>query len=119
MAIKTTIVDPSPRAGVFEGDLKYGRCEGTRFNKHSDFSSGREERGTVVNKPAAPLVLQSKRDPEVWRGKTKHPKIKENSSSFAHEVMLSLMKFSKFNNTLPAQIRVVKIGKKEYIREGV
>lgn len=65
----TKLNDPSPRTGVYTGDLRYGRLNGTEAVKGRDFPSNKGE-----NLPILPLVLQRKRDPRLW---TKDERVKE------------------------------------------
>jgi hypothetical protein len=59
--------DPSPRTGVYTGDLAYGKCNGSVPDKHGDYTG-------TSNKPICALTLVRARDPKVW---TKDPLVKE------------------------------------------
>ena len=59
--------DPSPRTGVYTGDLAYGRMNGAVPNKHGDYSG-------ASNKPIMPLTLVRPRDPHMWK---RDPLVKE------------------------------------------
>lgn len=76
--------DQSPRTGVFEGDLKYGRlsADGVAANRQ-DYSSGRnpdDPDSKVTHYPAMPLKLVEPRDPTLW---TKDPAVKDAKRSIA------------------------------------
>lgn len=104
MALKTNFDDPSSRTGVYVGDLRYGRCYGNEYRKHNDYPA---HEGDQVNLPAVPLVLKSKRDPRIWNGKSKHPKVKCNSKSFTDQVM---MKIGQQTGGLLHNLKVIKLG---------
>jgi hypothetical protein len=80
--------DVSPRTGVYEGDLKFGRCLGSTPVKKSDHSAERAEDGEAKNKPIAPLVPAFKRDQTFWRGRNKHPKRTVNSPTLADDILV-------------------------------
>lgn len=69
----STVVDPSPRTGVYEGDLKYGRTNHGEVKKHKDYAAERVD-GVPTNPPAVGLALVQPRDPEVW---TKDERVKK------------------------------------------
>lgn len=70
---KPKFVDDAPGTGVFEGDLKYGRCNGAIPSKHGDHSANRKD-GIAMNIPVVPLTLVQPRDSTLWK---KDPRIKE------------------------------------------
>lgn len=71
------LIDLSPRTGVYEGDLAYGRRNETEIVKHKDFPANRDENGNPINAPILPLKLVDPRDPTVWsKGKSKKKKEK-------------------------------------------
>lgn len=108
MALKTHFEDPSSRTGVFVGDLKYGRRQGKEFRKHNDFPA-QDENGNLVNEVAVPLVLQKRRDPQVWnRGKTKVKKVKKNPQDLQDTLMMTL---ATQTGGLLHNLRVTKIGR--------
>lgn len=85
------LTDSSSRSGVYEGDLKYGRCNGTEYTKHSDYPADRVN-GIPQNKPVVPLSLVKPRDPELWK---KDPSVNEkkrkvdNSQHFINHLLMS------------------------------
>jgi hypothetical protein len=102
MANRTVFEDRALGTGVFEGDLKYGRCHGRNFNRHKDYAANREE-GSATNIAAAPLLLIRGRDPRVWskqvreRNTESFTKSKHgchNSTDFVYKV-IALMTKSK------------------------
>ena len=60
------LVDMSPNRGVYEGDLKYGRCNGNVPEFHKDFPAD-PVNGEPRNKPVIPLKLVQPRDQRVWQ----------------------------------------------------
>jgi hypothetical protein len=108
MATKTNFNDPALGNGVYAGDLKYGRCNGTTINKHHDYPADCNSDGKAVNHPAVPLVLAHQRDPSLWRNKTKKPNIKRNSQDFKDQIM---MKLASQTGGLLHHIRVIKVDK--------
>lgn len=69
----STIVDPSPRTGVYEGDLKYGRTSHGESVKRKDYTAERQN-GVPSNPAAVVLPIVQPRDPQVW---TKDNRVKE------------------------------------------
>lgn len=108
MATKTTFDDPALGNGVYVGDLKYGRCNGTNLNKHHDYPAN-PEGGKATNLPAVPLVLKTQRDPAVWGKRTKQKKVSANFQDLKDQL---LMRLNSETGGLMNHIRVVKFDKK-------
>lgn len=63
---QSTIQDPSTLSGVYEGDLRYGRCLVDVSRPSKDYQAERDENGQAKNKPVFGVPPQRPRDPEVW-----------------------------------------------------
>lgn len=86
--LRSTIEDPAPaHSMLYEGDLKYGRCESTPI-AGKDFPANRDEKGIPKNRAAVELPLQQRRDPELW-SKPKQ-KINKNKVQADPEAISSL-----------------------------
>ncbi len=102
--------DVSPSVGVYEGDLKYGRCLETTPKRRKDFSAERQENGSSKNLPIAPLILQEQRDPRLWK---KDPKVKQfskrlvNPPQLVDEVMQGMLRYP---HGLASHLFAVKLG---------
>jgi hypothetical protein len=99
MIRKPNLQDPSPLTGVYEGDLKYGRCLESVPVKQKDYNAERsQETGEAQNKPIFALPPAFKRDETFWKGRCKHPKIVSNPPDLAEEILVSAVKFrSKYS----------------------
>lgn len=99
--------DPSPRSGVYEGDLKYGRALGTLPEKGKDFPADRHD-GHASNLPIVPLKPAFKRNPALWSGRVKVCKRVANSPTIATEVMIAAQHYP---NGLAAHLNPVSISR--------
>lgn len=87
---KTSFDDFAPGSRVHLGDLKYGRCKGSEYMKHHDFPAEFDANGKPRNLPAVPVKLVSQRDPSVWSGKSKPPKVTHNTKDFQQQLTAKL-----------------------------
>lgn len=72
--LRSTIEDPAPRTGIYEGDPSYGRCDlDGNVVAHKDFPATRNSNGKPAHKLAFSLPFVQKRDPEVWKHHGKPP----------------------------------------------
>ncbi len=102
-------IDESPRTGLYEGDLKYGRCLEAEPKKRQDFAAERHN-GVATNRPVVSLVLIEQRNPKFWR---KDPQLKtikkriNNPPQVADEVLRAILKNP---HGLASHITSVKLG---------
>lgn len=98
-------VDEAPRTGVFEGDLKYGRCNGNVVSKHGDNPANRHN-GIAKNQPVAPLTLVQPRDPEFWKRDPRINEVKKNVNNSQHAINRLLETYKDNSDHLRANIHV-------------
>lgn len=106
MKPKENLIDPSQGAGVYEGDLKYGRCLGTEPRNHRDYNAQRIK-GVPTNKPVFCLPHVEKRDPDVWSKGGKKPKWNGNPPQIIDRIVARAMEFP---DGLISCISVMKLG---------
>lgn len=100
--------DPALGVGVYEGDLKYGRCSETTPTPHHDYHANRDGNGVATNSPIFSLPMAHKRDPKLWKKGYKGPKKAiVNPPMVSTYILRELMKPSKTG--LVANISVYKI----------
>lgn len=63
--------DPSRSQGKYEGDLKYGRCNGKIPIRGKDFDASPDQTGEAANQPVVSLVPALVRDPNIWQKDTR------------------------------------------------
>lgn len=102
--MRTQIKDLS--VGKYEGDLKYGRANGSNPDKGKDYAAERNADGTPQNRAIAPLVLVQKRDPQVWK---KDPNVKQAKKALdnsQHGVNYLIQSYSAMNEYMRANIHL-------------
>ena len=104
--MKTKLIDKALGTGVFEGDLKFGRCMGNILSKHGDVDAGRQD-GIPTNQPIAPLVLVQRRDPHVWKKNPAIKIVKSNLNPSQHSVNYILKSFRENKSSSNMNIKLV------------
>ncbi len=104
--MKTRITDRASGTGVYEGDLKFGRCNGNVISKHGDVDARRED-GVSTNQPVAPLVLVQQRDPKLWRRDTRVKEVKKTVDNSQHGVNYVLKAFREHQHNLRMDVHLV------------
>jgi hypothetical protein len=100
-----SINDMATGHGVYEGDLRYGRCNGTTPNRKGDYSANRQD-GVATNKPVVPLILAHKRDPQVWKRDPKLDIAKRSVSNSQHMINHMLHMFNEHMDKMNANIHL-------------
>lgn len=104
--MRTKITDRASGTGVYEGDLKFGRCNGTVLSKHGDVDARRED-GIATNQPVAPLVLVQQRDPKVWKKDARLKEVKQSVDNSQHGVNYILRAFRDNQHSLRMDVHLI------------
>ncbi len=106
---KESIVDPASGSGIYEGDLRYGRCNGTKVSRKGDFTANRKD-GVATNQPVVSLSPAFKRDSEVWKRDPKVLIAKRKVSNSQHIVNYLLHSFAESMHGVTSNVHI-RIGR--------